>query len=103
MGLVFDWSQTHVDADIDVPRDPISLQLRINWDQYQIWDLVNLTQNYLKLILRYLTDSSSGILIHCISGKIFCNLLKHTVINFSIFSFFYATKQQFLFFFQKLI
>lgn len=69
MGLVFDWSQTHVDADIDVPEDPISTQLRINWEQYRIWDLVNLTQNYLKLILRYLTDSSSGLLIHCISGE----------------------------------
>lgn len=67
-GLVFDWSQTHVDAQIGVPEDSISTQLRINWEQYQVWDLVKLTQNYLKLILRYLSDSSSGILIHCISG-----------------------------------
>lgn len=67
-GLVFDWSQTHVDAQIGVPEDTISTQLRINWEQYQVWDLVKLTQNYLKLILRYLSDSSNGILIHCISG-----------------------------------
>lgn len=67
-GLVFDWSQTYVDAEIGVPEDHISGQLRINWDEYQLWDLVKLTQNYLKLILRYLNDSSSGMLIHCISG-----------------------------------
>ncbi|CAK9800652.1 Myotubularin-related protein 14 [Anthophora quadrimaculata] len=79
-GLVFDWSQTHVDAQIGVPDDSISTQLRINWDQYQVWDLVKLTQNYLKLILRYLSDSSSGILIHCISGwdrtPLFISLLR---------------------------
>ncbi|XP_015599397.1 myotubularin-related protein 14 [Cephus cinctus] len=79
-GLVFDWSQTHVDAQIGVPEDSISAQLRINWDQYQVWDLVKLTQNYLKLILRYLNDSSSGMLIHCISGwdrtPLFVSLLR---------------------------
>ncbi|XP_076163441.1 egg-derived tyrosine phosphatase isoform X2 [Ptiloglossa arizonensis] len=79
-GLVFDWSQTHVDAQIGVPEDLISTQLRINWEQYQVWDLVKLSQNYLKLILRYLSDSSSGILIHCISGwdrtPLFISLLR---------------------------
>nr|XP_050853112.1 myotubularin-related protein 14 [Vespula vulgaris] len=67
-GLVFDWSQTYVDAQIGIPEDSISCQFRINWEQYQVWDLIKLTQNYLKLILRYLSDSSSGMLIHCISG-----------------------------------
>ncbi|XP_034944562.1 myotubularin-related protein 14 isoform X2 [Chelonus insularis] len=79
-GLVFDWSQTHVDAQIGVPDDIISTQLKINWDQYQIWDLVKLTQNYFKLILRYLSDSSNGMLIHCISGwdrtPLFVSLLR---------------------------
>ncbi|XP_006607759.1 myotubularin-related protein 14 [Apis dorsata] len=79
-GLVFDWSQTHVDAQIGVPEDSISAQLRINWDEYQVWDLVKLTQNYLKLILRYLNDSGNGILIHCISGwdrtPLFISLLR---------------------------
>ncbi|XP_063992269.1 myotubularin-related protein 14 [Diachasmimorpha longicaudata] len=79
-GLVFDWSQTHVDADIGVPEDVISTQLKINWEQYQQWDLVKLTQNYLKLILKYLSESSSGMLIHCISGwdrtPLFVSLLR---------------------------
>ncbi|XP_057323639.1 myotubularin-related protein 14 [Microplitis mediator] len=79
-GLVFDWSQTHVDAQIGVPEDVISTQLKINWDQYQVWDLVKLTQNYFKLILNYLSDSSNGMLIHCISGwdrtPLFVSLLR---------------------------
>ncbi|XP_015112350.1 myotubularin-related protein 14 [Diachasma alloeum] len=79
-GLVFDWSQTHVDAEIGVPEDVISTQLKISWEQYQQWDLVKLTQNYLKLILKYLSESSSGMLIHCISGwdrtPLFVSLLR---------------------------
>lgn len=65
--LVFDWSQTHVNADIGIPMDSITSQLlHINWDQYKVWDLVTITQNYLKLCLKYLQDNSSGLLIHCI-------------------------------------
>lgn len=65
--LVFDWSQTHVNADIGIPMDSITSQLLyINWDQYKVWDLVTITQNYLKLCLKYLQDNSSGLLIHCI-------------------------------------
>lgn len=67
--LVFDWSQAHVNADIGIPDDPVSLSLNhISWDQYKAWDLVTLTQNYLKLCLKYLQETGSGLLIHCISG-----------------------------------
>ena len=34
----------------------------------QSWDLVVLTQNYMKLILHYIKEGDSGMLIHCISG-----------------------------------
>lgn len=79
--LVFDWSQTHVNADIGIPIDSITTQLlHINWDQYKVWDLVTITQNYLKLCLKYLQDNSSGLLIHCISGwdrtPLFVSLLR---------------------------
>lgn len=79
--LVFDWSQTHVNADIGIPDDPITSQLlHINWEQYKMWDLVTITQNYLKLCLKYLQDNSSGLLIHCISGwdrtPLFTSLLR---------------------------
>ncbi|XP_018322608.1 myotubularin-related protein 14 isoform X2 [Agrilus planipennis] len=67
-GLVFNWDQTYVDANIGVPDDPILAQLKINWEKYKLWDLEQITQNYMKLILKYLQDSNSGILIHCISG-----------------------------------
>lgn len=46
----------------------------------QNWDLVKITQNYLKLLLKYLQDNSSGLLIHCISGwdrtPLFVSLLR---------------------------
>lgn len=71
--LIFDWSQAYVDAEIKVPEDTISSQLQIDWNHYQQWDILVLTQNYLKLILRYLSESSNGILIHCISGIFFLN------------------------------
>ncbi|KAK9293461.1 hypothetical protein QLX08_011604 [Tetragonisca angustula] len=78
--LIFDWSQSYVDAEIKVPEDKISSQLEIDWDQYQQWDILVLTQNYLKLILKYLSKSSNGMLIHCISGwdrtPLFISLLR---------------------------
>ncbi|KAL0124200.1 hypothetical protein PUN28_006197 [Cardiocondyla obscurior] len=78
--LVFDWCQNYIDAPIYVPEDSISSQLRVNWDQYTEWNLVKLTQNYLRLILRYLNDSNNGLLIHCISGwdrtPLFISLLR---------------------------
>lgn len=79
--LVFDWSQGHVNAEIGVPIDNITSQLlNINWEQYRAWDLVTITQNYLKLCLKYLQENSSGLLIHCISGwdrtPLFISLLR---------------------------
>lgn len=64
--LKFDWTQTHVDVDIGVPDDEVSSQLNVDWSNYKNWDLVQITQNYLKLLIKYLQDSSSGLLIHCI-------------------------------------
>nr|CAD7393261.1 unnamed protein product [Timema cristinae] len=79
-GLVFNWAQAHVDANIGIPDDPISSQLRIDWGNYKMWDLVKLTQNYMKLLLRYLQENSTGLLIHCISGwdrtPLFVSLLR---------------------------
>lgn len=78
--LVFDWSQSHVDANIGVPEDNVTSQLPIDWDNYKAWDLVKITQNYLKLLLKYLHDNSTGLLIHCISGwdrtPLFVSLLR---------------------------
>lgn len=79
-GLVFDWNQSYVDAGIRVPEDSITAQLNIDWTNYKSWDLVKITQNYLRLLLKYLQESSSGILVHCISGwdrtPLFVSLLR---------------------------
>lgn len=79
-GLIFDWEQAYVDASICVPEDPILTHLHIEWEDYKCWDLVEITQNYMKLLLKYLQDSNSGLLIHCISGwdrtPLFVSLLR---------------------------
>ncbi|KAI0237241.1 Myotubularin-related protein 14 [Lamellibrachia satsuma] len=47
---------------------------------FKTWDLVKLTQNYLKLLLHYVNKGDSGLLIHCISGwdrtPLFISLLR---------------------------
>lgn len=67
-GLVFDWQQSYVDAEIDVPDDQYAAELGIVWSKYKEWELITMTQNYLRLLLKYLQENSDGILIHCISG-----------------------------------
>ncbi|XP_014283485.1 myotubularin-related protein 14 [Halyomorpha halys] len=79
-GLIFDWSQGHVDATIGIPNDSVSSQLRIDWKNYKLWDLITLTQNYMRLALQYLIEKPDGTLIHCISGwdrtPLFISLLR---------------------------
>lgn len=79
-GLIFDWGQAYVDANIGVPDDLFTNALNIDWDNYKAWDLVKITQNYLKLLLKQLQENSSGLLIHCISGwdrtPLFVSLLR---------------------------
>ncbi|KAG1664105.1 Myotubularin-related protein 14 [Nymphon striatum] len=67
-GLYFDWSQPFVDAKLMVPHDNISTPLSVDWTEYRNWDIIKLTKNYLKLILRYIAEGKAGMLIHCISG-----------------------------------
>lgn len=38
-GLVFDWTQSHVDAVIGVPKDAVSSQLKIDWEKYKVMAL----------------------------------------------------------------
>jgi len=85
--LRFDW---------DKPEDVVKLKVdhvvtqsqsagpdaMILWEEYKTWDLVVLTQNYLKLMLQFIADGSpdTGILVHCISGwdrtPLFISLLR---------------------------
>ncbi|XP_060537219.1 myotubularin-related protein 14 [Cylas formicarius] len=74
--LKFDWDHPSYDATLSVPENTLNIQ----WEGYKDWDLITITQNYLKYILRSLQEESSGILIHCISGwdrtPLFISLLR---------------------------
>ncbi|XP_015256934.1 PREDICTED: myotubularin-related protein 14 [Cyprinodon variegatus] len=79
-GLVFNWNQDFVDAPLTIPLR-FSQNLNIDWTRYQSWDLVEQTQNYLKLLLHIInSDDDSGLLVHCISGwdrtPLFVSLLR---------------------------
>ncbi|KAJ8918707.1 hypothetical protein NQ315_015027, partial [Exocentrus adspersus] len=66
--LIFDWSNPQCDAHISIPNNCNVEHLNIEWDDYKQWDLILITQNYIKYLLKYLQENTSGILIHCISG-----------------------------------
>ncbi|XP_067834193.1 myotubularin-related protein 14 isoform X2 [Heptranchias perlo] len=79
-GLVFNWNQDFVDAPLNIPRS-LTENLNIDWRDYQSWDLVQQTQNYLKLLIHTINrDEDSGLLVHCISGwdrtPLFISLLR---------------------------
>ncbi|MEE6502412.1 hypothetical protein FKM82_004511, partial [Ascaphus truei] len=79
-GLVFNWKQDYVDAPLSIPIS-LSRSLNIDWREYQNWDLVKQTQNYLKLLIHIINgDDNSGLLVHCISGwdrtPLFVSLLR---------------------------
>ncbi|XP_065311602.1 phosphatidylinositol-3,5-bisphosphate 3-phosphatase MTMR14-like [Dermacentor albipictus] len=67
-GLYFDWTQHFVDVELEVPETSISSELNIDWKNYKHWDLVELTKNYLKFLLKVIIDGDSSLLVHCISG-----------------------------------
>ncbi|KAF9544690.1 Myotubularin- protein 14 [Mortierella hygrophila] len=90
--LCFDWSQNFADAELQLPPGHADY-LGISWRDYKSWDLIELTQNYLRLYLTHIADDSSdqtisetdrqlskGLLIHCISGwdrtPLFISLLR---------------------------
>ncbi|XP_042700169.2 myotubularin-related protein 14 isoform X2 [Chrysemys picta bellii] len=60
--------QDYVDAPLSIPVS-LTRSLNIDWSEYQSWDLVQQTQNYLKLLILLINgDDDSGLLVHCISG-----------------------------------
>uniref|UniRef100_A0A4W3JG60 Myotubularin related protein 14 n=1 Tax=Callorhinchus milii TaxID=7868 RepID=A0A4W3JG60_CALMI len=79
-GLVFNWKQDFVDAPLNIPPT-LTENLSIDWRDYQSWDLVQQTQNYLKLLIHTINrNDDSGLLVHCISGwdrtPLFVSLLR---------------------------
>lgn len=83
-GLIYNWNQNFVDAMLDLPNtEGLSKMLSVNFKEYRSWDVVKLTQNYMKLLLHFIRESDSSILIHCISGwdrtPLFMSLLRLTL------------------------
>lgn len=80
--LKFNWKQTFINAKIYVPEviTATATPLNIDWNEYEKWDIILVTQNYVKLILKYLRENSDGMLVHCISGwdrtPLFVSLLR---------------------------
>lgn len=66
--LYYNWSLPFNDAAISVPKLACTGELNIKWEEYKSWDLVLITQNYLKVCLKYMQEENNGLLIHCISG-----------------------------------
>lgn len=78
-GMMFDWNQGYVDALLELPENLPSMT-EIDWQKYKMWDLVQLTQNYLKILIQYIKVGEAGLLVHCISGwdrtPLFISLLR---------------------------
>ncbi|ALC41083.1 EDTP [Drosophila busckii] len=66
--LHYNWKQSFNDANINIPNLGPAADIDIIWPEYREWDLVSITQNYLRATLKYIQEDNSGLLIHCISG-----------------------------------
>ncbi|XP_030375102.1 myotubularin-related protein 14 [Scaptodrosophila lebanonensis] len=66
--LHYNWKQSFNDANINIPNLGPAADMDIVWPEYREWDLVSITQNYLRATLKYIQEDNAGLLIHCISG-----------------------------------
>ena len=67
--LVFNWSQNYADAVLKLPATCQQIVPTIQWTEYKTWDLITLTSNYLKMLIKLVEKPNhEGLLIHCISG-----------------------------------
>ncbi|XP_067931526.1 myotubularin-related protein 14-like [Watersipora subatra] len=64
----FDWNQDFVDARLELPNEKHLRIPTVQWHEYKSWNLIQITQNYLHVILQHIQSGDSGLLIHCISG-----------------------------------
>lgn len=63
----FDWMQSYIKRKLQLPRDFLTT-LDVDWERYKEWDLNTLTQNYMKVLIKCISEGTSNLLIHCISG-----------------------------------
>lgn len=77
----FKWEQAYVNSTLDLPIGETWFEdLDVSWENYKRWNIVRLTQNYMKILLKFVQDGDTGLLIHCISGwdrtPLFVSLLR---------------------------
>lgn len=95
--LVYDWQPSYHDVEVNAPdirchrsfnmanntSHSKYVPLNIYWPDFQKWDLIQLTKNYLRTTLHFLGNSNKGVLVHCISGwdrtPLFVSLLRMTL------------------------
>jgi myotubularin-related protein 14 len=97
----FNWEHREVSVALGLP--PSCASLRVPWKDYKTWDLVSLTQNYLRVLIDHISGQgeagtstraltlcsafivtlltgTQGILVHCVSGwdrtPLFVSLLR---------------------------
>lgn len=77
--MFYDWSLPKNDAILDIPPH-LSSRVITDWAFWRGWNSLDLTKNYLRIIIRQLELEKSGILIHCLSGwdrtPLFISLLR---------------------------
>ena len=64
----FNWKSGKVDAVLHLPLDIMPTDLDVKWNQYQHWNIRELTTNYLRYILYQMEHVGGGVFVHCISG-----------------------------------
>lgn len=79
-GMTINWNHTFMDAHLVIPERSHARRVASDWNAYRKWDLIRLTQNYLRLLLLHAQEGSEGLLVHCISGwdrtPLFISLLR---------------------------
>ncbi|CAF3858306.1 unnamed protein product [Adineta steineri] len=77
--MFYDWSLPLNDSSFHVPERVSSL-VKTDWSFWKSWNSIDLTKNYLQLIIRHLEIDEHGLLVHCISGwdrtPLFISLLR---------------------------
>eukprot|EP00045_Choanoeca_perplexa_P007965 m.72979 g.72979 ORF g.72979 m.72979 type:complete len:661 (+) comp14299_c0_seq1:201-2183(+) len=80
--IFFNWQHREVSVALGLPASCSNLS--VSWKYYKTWDLVSLTQNYLRVLINHISGQgdtgSDGLLVHCVSGwdrtPLFISLLR---------------------------
>ncbi|KAJ3437685.1 myotubularin-related protein [Anaeramoeba flamelloides] len=83
-GVIYDWDDPINTATLKIDPKLLKFPLlkKINFQNYRKWDIIKLTQNYMKVILTMVSDprKNTGLDIHCLSGwdrtPLFCSLAR---------------------------